>query len=163
MISEKMTRALNEHIQKELYSSHLYLAMSSWCEAANLPGFARWLRIQYEEERKHAMRLFDYLLDQGVDAQVPEVKAPPAGWSSVQEVFRAVAAHEREITASVHRLRALATEENDYATQVEIDWFVKEQVEEEKNANLLAAHIEMVGDRSAAILNLDHRAGKRGE
>lgn len=163
MISEKMTAALNEQVQKELYSSHLYLAMSSWCDMANLPGFARWLRIQSEEERKHALRLFDYLLDQGVAARVPEVKAPPAEWPSVLEVFRTVAAHEREITASVHRLRGLAAAENDYATQAELDWFVKEQVEEEKNANLMAAHLEMVGDRSAAILNLDHRAGKRGE
>lgn len=163
MISSKMAAALNQQIEMELYSSHLYLAMSSWCESANLPGFAKWLRIQYEEERQHALKLFDYLLDQGANAVVPAVQQPAATWGTVREVFQAVAEHERHITSAFQQLMALAIEERDYATQGFLDWFLKEQIEEEKSAGLLAAHLEMVGDKSAAILNLDHRAGKRGK
>jgi ferritin len=163
MISSKMAAALNQQIEKELYSSHLYLAMSSWCEAANLPGFAKWLRVQFDEERGHALKLFDYLLDRGAAAAVPAIAAPKAKFGTVQEVFHAVVEHEKSITSSIHKLQAQAVAEGDFATQVELAWFVKEQVEEEKNATLVAAHLDMIGDKSAAILNLDHQAGKRGK
>ncbi len=161
MISKKMQNALNEQIKHELFSSHLYLAMSSWCEAANFPGFAKWLRVQYKEEREHAEKFFDYLLDQGATATVPAVEAPVAKFKSVLDIFQQVVAHEKKITALVNKLQALAHEEGDWATQGLLGWFVQEQVEEEKHAGLLAAHLEMIGDKSAAILNLDHNAGKR--
>ncbi len=162
MIHERMAAALNEQFGLELYSSNLYLAMSAWCESRNLPGFARWLRVQAEEERSHGMKIYDYLLDQGAEVTVPALQSPPARFDSVAAVFQAVVEHERKITAAVHRLQALAFETQDFATQGLLQWFIQEQVEEEKNASLLAAHLEMIGDRSAAILNLDHRAGKRG-
>lgn len=162
MISKKLVDALNDQIQKELYSSHLYLAMSAWCEAANLPGFAHWLRVQFDEERSHALRLFDYMLDRGAKVVVPAVEAPKVNFKTIQDVFHAVVEHEKKITESINKLRALAQSEGDFATALELDWFVKEQVEEEKTASLIAAQLDMVGDKSAAILNLDHQAGKRG-
>jgi len=162
MLDARMVAGLNRQFQLELFSSHLYLAMSAWSEAQNLPGFARWLRIQADEERAHAMKIYDYLLDQGVQPVVPAVEAPPASYPSIQDVFRGVVEHEKKITAALHELQGLAFELKDYATQALLSWFIQEQVEEEKNAGLMAAHLEMIGDRSAAILNLDHRAGKRG-
>ena len=162
MIGKAMEKALNGHVGEELYSAHLYLAMSAWCDAANLPGFAKWLRAQYEEERAHALKLFDYLLGQGAKVELPAVGQPPARFKSVLDVFQQVVAHEKKVTAAIHALVALAVKEGDYATQGELQWFVKEQVEEERNAQTWAAHLGMIGDKSAAILNLDHRAGKRG-
>lgn len=162
MITDKMAKALNEQVGLEFESSYLYLAMSAWCESRNLPGFAHWLRVQSEEERTHAMRILDYLLDQGAEVALPALGKPRADYASVAEVFRAVVEHERKVTASIHKLQGLALELHDYATQEMLAWFVREQVEEEKNAGLMLAHLEMVGDKSAAILNLDHRAGKRG-
>ena len=163
MLGKKMTAALNEQVQKELFSSNLYLAMSSWCEAANLPGFAKWLRVQFDEERAHGLKLFDYVIDQGAAAVVPAIEAPAVKFKTIQELFHAVLEHERKITAAINKLQALAVAEADFATQVELAWFLKEQVEEEKNAGLFSAHLDMVGDKSAAVLNLDHEAGKRGK
>ncbi len=162
MIQPRMAAALNEQFGLELYSSNLYLAMSAWCEGKNLPGFAHWLRVQAEEERSHALKIYDYLLDQGAKVTVPALEQPPAEYDSVAALFQAVVEHERKITAAIARLQTLAFETQDFATQGLLQWFIQEQVEEEKNAGLLAAHLEMVGDRSAAILHLDHRAGKRG-
>jgi len=161
MISKKMAVALNEQIGHELFSSNLYLSMSAWAEDANLPGFGKWLRAQAEEERTHAMKFFDYVLDQGEKPVIPAFEKPADKFASILDVFRQVLEHEKKVTALIHKLQALAVKENDWATQAELAWFIKEQVEEEKNASLLVAHLEMVGDKSAAILNLDHQAGKR--
>jgi ferritin len=163
MISKKMAAALNEQIGHELFSSNLYLAMASWAETANLPGFGKWLRTQAEEERSHGLKFYDYVLDQGEKAVIPALDKPEDKFENILDVFRKVLEHEKKITALVHKLQALAVKENDWATQVELAWFIKEQVEEEKNASLLVAHLEMIGDKSAAILNLDHQAGKRGK
>jgi ferritin len=162
MISRTLEKAINEQIAHELFSAHLYLSMSSWCDGANLPGFAKWLRIQYEEERAHALKLFDYLLDQGAKARVPAVEAPAAAFKNVADIFHQVVAHEKGVTARIQKLLELAAKEKDFATQGELQWFIKEQIEEERNATQWAAHLEMIGDKSAAILNLDHQAGKRG-
>ena len=162
MIQDKMVSALNDQFALELYSSNLYLAMSAWCENKNLPGFARWLRIQAEEERSHAMKLFDYLVDQGAQVKVPAVQQPKGQYEGLVHLFKEVLGHERKVTEAIHRLQGLAAELNDYATRGLLDWFVKEQIEEEKNAGLLLAHLEMVDDRGGAILQLDHMAGKRG-
>ena len=163
MLSKTMADALNEQVKHELYSSNLYLAMSSWCEGASLTGYAKWLRVQVEEERGHAMKLFDYLLDHGAAAMVPALAAPSATWRSALDLFHQVVEHEKGVTARINKLMELAIHEADFATQEALHWFVKEQIEEEKNASLLAAHLEMVGEKSAAILNLDHNAGKRGK
>ncbi|MBM4395149.1 MAG: ferritin [Deltaproteobacteria bacterium] len=152
----------NQQIGHELYSSNLYLAMSAWCGSQNLPGFASWLMTQANEERGHALKLLEHLVDRGGAPAIPAVPAPPAAWDSVAHVFRQVAEHEKKVTGLFHRLHEAALSAKDYAAQVELAWFVKEQVEEEKSAEQWAAHLAMVGDKSAAILNLDHRAGKRG-
>lgn len=163
MIAKEMEKALNEQIEHEFFSANLYLAMSSWAEDANLPGFAKWLRVQYREEQAHALKMFDYLLDQGAKAVVPAIPAPDAKFQSIAQIFQQVVEHEKGVTARIHKLVELAVKQKDFATQAFLQWFVTEQIEEEKNAQLWAAHLEMVGEKSAAILNLDHRAGKRGE
>lgn len=161
-ISQKVQDALNEQIRNELYSAYIYLAMSAHFEAEALTGFAKWMRVQAREEVTHGMKLFDYLNDRGGKVVLQEIKAPPTGMESPLAIFQAAYRHEQEVTAMIHRLYALATEEKDYPTQVALTWFVTEQVEEEKTASEIVAQLEMVGDNRTALLMLDHQLGSRG-
>lgn len=156
--------AINEQIKNEFYSAYIYLAMSAHFEAESLLGFASWMRGQAREEVTHAMKLFDYLNDRGGQVVLQEIKAPPTRFASPLEIFRQALAHEREVTAMIHRLYALAAQESDYPTQVALQWFVTEQVEEEKTAADIVAQLEMVGDNRTALLLMDREmAGRRAQ
>jgi ferritin len=162
MLPTTIQDALNRHVTAELFSSNLYLAMSGWCEAKAYKGFARWLRVQAEEERAHALKMLDFLLARGGTARVGAVEAPRAEYGSVQEVFDEVLAHERKVTAGVNDLHARAGGEKDPATQVFLQWFIAEQVEEEATAQEIADRLRLIGDKPATILYLDKEYGKRG-
>lgn len=162
MIGQKMKDAMNRHVQAEVYSSYLYLAMSAWCEAKAWKGFARWLRVQHEEELAHAKKLLDFLLARGGEAKLGPVQAPPSSWASIHDVFAKVLEHEREVTAAVNDLHALAEGEKDTASAIFLQWFVTEQVEEEASVQEILDRLEMVGDRPGAALYLDKEYGKRG-
>lgn len=162
MIGKKMQGALNGHVQAEVSSSYLYLSMSAWCEAKAWKGFARWLRVQQEEELSHAKKLLDFLLARGGEAKLGAVEAPPSSWGSVLEVFEKVLEHERGVTAAVNELHSLAVAEKDTAAAVFLQWFVSEQVEEEANVQEIVDRLRMVGDRQGAALYLDKEYGKRG-
>jgi ferritin len=161
MLSQKLQDALSEHIRNEHYSSYLYLAMASYCESRNFPGFAHWLRIQSEEERLHSMKLFTYLHDRGARPVLQAIAKPPHDFGSLAEVFRAVLEHEREVSAGIHRLYELALAEKDYPTQVLLQWFISEQVEEEKTAAQIHEQLQMIPERSGGIFYLDKKLGKR--
>ena len=163
MIAAKMQEALNRHVQLETSSSYLYLAMSAWCEAKAWKGFARWLRVQSEEELVHARKSLDYLLARGGEARLGAVEAPPSSWASVHEVFERVLEHERKITAFVHDLHATAQAEKDRAAEVFLQWFVAEQVEEEARALEIVDRLKIVGDRPGTVLYLDKEYGKRSK
>lgn len=163
MIGKAMQDAINEQINKELYSSYLYLSMAAYFEDQNLPGFAKWMRTQEGEEREHGMKLYDFLVDRGGRVALKAIAAPESDWKSPLELFKQVAAHEAAVTASIHNLYETALKEKDYAAQAMLQWFIGEQVEEEKNAAEIVAQLEMVEARGTAVLMLDHRLGKRGE
>jgi len=163
MIGPRMQDALNRHVQAETSSAYLYLAMSAWCEAKAWKGFARWLRVQSEEELVHARKSLDYLLARGGEAKLGAVEAPPSSWGSVHEVFERVLEHERKITAFVHDLHATAQQEKDRAAEVFLQWFVAEQVEEEARALEVVDRLKIVGDRPGTVLYLDKEYGKRGK
>jgi len=161
-ISTTMQEAINNQINAELYSSYLYLAMAAHFEAASLPGFANWMRIQAEEEREHAMKFFNFLLDRGGRVQLKAVDAPPAEFGDALSIFEEVLKHEQKVTSLIHKLYEQAGKENDYATQVMLQWFIDEQVEEEKNASEIVAQLKMLGEpQLGRLLQLDHRLGKR--
>lgn len=162
MISEKMQNAINDQINKELYSSYLYLAMSSYFAGINLPGFAAWLRVQEEEEREHAMKFYDYLVDRGGRVALKTIASPHNEWKSSLEAFKEVQSHEATVTASINTLYELALNEKDYPTQVLLQWYITEQVEEEKNATEIVQQLELIDAHGTAVLMLDHRLGKRG-
>ena len=161
MISKTMQDAMNDQINKELFSSYLYLSMAAYFEDKNLPGFAHWMRIQEAEEREHAMKLYDYLLERGGKVTLRAIDAPKTEWSSTLEVAQEVAAHEAKVTASIHALYETALKEKDYPAQVMLQWFITEQVEEEKNAAEIVATLKLIEERGTAVLMLDHRLSKR--
>ena len=161
MISKTMQDAMNDQINKELFSSYLYLSMAAYFEDKNLPGFSHWMRIQEAEEREHAMKLYDYLLERGGKVTLRSIDAPKTEWSSTLEVAQEVAAHEAKVTASIHALYETALKEKDYPAQVMLQWFITEQVEEEKNAAEIVANLKLIEERGTAVLMLDHRLSKR--
>ena len=163
MIGKAMQDAINEQINKELYSSYLYLSMAAYFEDKNLRGFAKWMHMQDGEERAHGMKLYEFLIDRGGRVTLKAIAAPESDWTSPLELFKQVAAHEAAVTASIHNLYETALKEKDYPAQAMLQWFITEQVEEEKNAAEIVAHLEMVEARGTAIMMLDHRLGKRGE
>ena len=161
MIGKAMQDAMNEQINKELFSSYLYLSMAAYFEEKNLTGFAHWMRVQTDEEREHAMKLYNFLLERGGKVTLKALAAPKTEWASNLEAFQEAAEHEAQITASIHALYDLAMKEKDYPAQVMLQWFVTEQVEEEKNAAEIVANLKLIEDRGTAVLMLDHQLAKR--
>ena len=161
MIEKAMQDAMNEQINKELFSSYLYLSMAAYFEDRNLPGFANWMRLQADEEREHAMKFYDFILERGGRVNLKGIDAPKTDWTSPLEVAEEVAAHEAKVTASINALYELALKEKDYPAQVMLQWFITEQVEEESNAGEIVANLKLIEERGTAVLMLDHRLAKR--
>jgi ferritin len=162
MLSKTLQDAINEQIMHEYYSSYLYLSMAAYFEAHNLAGFGRWMRVQSDEERGHAMKFFDFVLDRGGRVVLHAIAQPPTDWTSSKEVFKQVQEHEQKVTSLINKLYKLALKENDYPTQVLLHWYINEQVEEEKNAAQIVDHLQLIEDRGTAVLMLDKQLGKRG-
>ena len=162
MISNTIQKAINEQINKEFYSSYLYLSMAAYFENKNLPGFAKWMHIQAGEEHEHGMKFFKYLIDRGGLVELKAIAAPETDWKSYLAVFKQVQEHEAAVSASIYALYELALKEKDYPTQVMLQWFIDEQVEEEKNAAEIVQQLELIDAKGTAVLMLDHQLGKRG-
>ena len=161
MISKTMEQALNKQVNRELYSAYLYLAMSSHFESVNMKGFAKWMRVQAKEEQVHALKIYDYIVARGGAVSLLEIEAPKAKWSSAGKVFDEVYSHEQKVTAMIHGLVDLAIKEKDHATFEMLQWFVREQVEEEEHASEIVNQIKIVGDIVGHLFYLDHQLGKR--
>ena len=161
MLSKTIQDAMNEQIKNELYSAYLYLSMSAYCEAANLPGFAHWMRMQAQEEEAHAMKFYDFIHERGGRVVLQAIDQPPVEFPSPLAVFEQTLEHEQKVTAMIHDLYALAVQEKDYASQVFLQWFVTEQVEEEDSATQIVETLKMVEDKSHALLMLDRELGGR--
>ena len=162
VLSDTIQKALNRHINEEFYSSYLYLSMSAWCESVDLPGFAHWLRMQSQEEYAHAMNLFDFVLEREGRALLLPVKEPPVEFTSILDVMQSTLDHERQVSHLIHELYALSVKEGDYPTQVHLQAFITEQVEEEKTAADIVAQLRMIGDSASDLLLLDRRMAARG-
>jgi ferritin len=163
MLGKKVQDAINEQIKNELYSGYLYLAMSAYFEAKNLPGFAHWMRMQAEEEQEHALKFFDFVNDRGARVVLQAIDQPPVEWESPLAVFEQTLEHEQKVTGLINQLYELALEENDYPTQVMLQWFIDEQVEEEKNATGIVETLRLAGDKGQALIMMDRALGRRGK
>ena len=161
MIHSDIQAAINAQINQEHAAAFSYLGMCAYFEYENLAGFAQWCRIQYEEEVSHAMRLFQYLLDRGGRVKLEAIEMPRSEYDTPLEVFRTALAHEEHNTLSINNLYKLASQHNDHATISHLQWFLDEQVEEEKLVGEVVALVERAGDDANAILYLNDRLGDR--
>ena len=161
MQSAAMQDAFNEQIKNEFFSSYIYLSMAAWFDDRNLPGMAAWMRVQAQEEAVHAMKIFDHLLDRNVRVKLRPLPQPPVDFASPLDVFEQALKHEMAVTASIHNIYAQAVQEKDFASSVFLDWFVREQVEEEKQGALVVEQLKMVGDDRPGLLMLDRELGQR--
>ncbi len=162
MLSQTMQDAINEQIKNEFYSAYLYLSMSAYFQEKNLPGFAHWLRVQYQEEETHALKLYEHVLDRGGRVDLKAIPQPPAEWKTDLEAFQLVLEHEQHVTALINKLYDTALSEKDYPAQVLLQWFINEQVEEEKNATEIVEQLKLIEARASGVLMLDHRLRRRG-
>ncbi|MDP8266181.1 MAG: ferritin [Candidatus Aceula meridiana] len=160
-MDKKMEKAMNEQITKELYSSYLYLGMVAYFEAENLGGFAQWMKIQAAEEISHAMKFFNYINERGGTVILEAIDKPPAKYVSPEDVFKKTLEHEKFVTASINDLYTLAKEINDNASLIFLEWFVTEQVEEEKNPSDILGKLKYVVNQPAGILMMDKELGAR--
>jgi ferritin len=164
MIGKKMESALNEQVNRELYSAYLYMSMSSFSDRIGLKGFANWFMVQYHEEMLHAMKIHEYILRQGGKVKLMSLQEPPSEFQSPLDMFEKTLAHERFITKSINDLVDLAIAERDHATQIFLQWYVTEQIEEEENDNDIIAKLKLVGtgtENNNGLFLLDKELGTR--
>lgn len=161
MLPKKIQDALNQQINRELASSYIYLAMSAHFESVNLSGFANWMKVQSNEETEHGMKLYHFVFERGGRVVLDTIPKPAAEYKSPLDVMKKVLEHEKKITASIEALYELALKEKDYPTQVMLHWFIKEQVEEEKNASDIIELLKNIGDSPAGLAMIDQRLGAR--
>jgi ferritin len=161
LLGKAVEEAMNEQIKNELFSAYQYLSMAAYCESENLPGFAQWMRAQSQEETVHAMKFYDFVLERNGRVVLRAIDEPLVEFGSPLEVFERALEHEQMVTAMINDLYGLALRENDYASQTFLQWFVTEQVEEEKNAGDVVETLRMIGDGSEALFLLDRELGQR--
>ena len=153
--------ALNEQITHEFFASHLYLSMSAYCDNLSLPGFAHWLRLQADEERQHGLKIYDHILERGGQVQIGTVDQPSTSFPSVLGVFQQALEHEQQVSSQFHQLYSQAQDAQDFTTQTFLEWFLMEQVEEEKTATEIVDWLTMIGDRRDALVLLDREMAHR--
>ena len=161
MINKKIQDAINAQVNLEQYSAQLYLAMSAHCEGKSFRGFAHWLRVQAQEETAHAMKLVSFLLDRGGRLELGAIAAPPAEFGSITQVFETILGHEKSITTKIGALFELSRAEKDFASEITLQWYVTEQVEEEANVGQILDQLRAVGEQGGGIWYLDSKMGKR--
>lgn len=155
MISENMANALNEQINKEFYSEFLYLAMKAEFSKLNLQGFVNWFDVQVQEERAHAFGMYDYLIERGGNVELLTIEKPVIEGETPVEIFEHVLRHEQYVTSRINHLLDVAEEEKDRAAISFLDWYLKEQVEEEANVGRVLATLKLIGDDKNALLSFD--------
>lgn len=160
-MNEKIFNALNEQIKHEFYSSYLYLSIASYFENIPLEGIAQWFRNQAKEEHEHAIKLYTYVLDRNMHVDLQAIDKPKSKFESVEEAFALALEHEKKVTKWIYNIYDMAVKEHDHATHVFLQWFIMEQVEEEKNANDNYDQIKFIGDDKAALFVLDQNFAKK--
>ena len=161
MLSNKMTKELNKQINAEFWSAYLYLSMTAYFEGKNLPGFAKWMSIQYQEETTHALKLFKYVYERGAKVELQSIDSVKTIWKDEIEIFQDTLEHERKVTALINNLVNIAIEEKDHATNNMLQWFVSEQVEEEASVEEILDQLKMLEGNKHGLLMLDRELKQR--
>ncbi|MFH0815794.1 MAG: ferritin [Methanobacteriota archaeon] len=160
-LSKKMEAALNEQVNAELYSAYLYLSMDSYFESINLKGMAAWMNSQAKEELFHAMKIYNFVHDRSGRTALPAIKEPKKAWKSPLNAFQEAYAHEVMVTGLINDLVDLATKEKDHATFNFLQWYVKEQIEEEQQTDDAVKKLRMIGKDPNGLFTLDQQLGAR--
>ena len=155
MMDKKLEKAFNVQLNKELYSEYLYLSMQAYFERLNLNGFVNWMTVQIQEVHAHAMGMFNYLNQRGGKVELDTIEKPEIDWSSPLEVFEHILTHEELVTSLINKLMDVAEETKDRAAISFLNWYLKEQVEEEDNVGNVLATLRLIGDDKKALLMLD--------
>jgi len=161
MISSTMQEALTEQLNREFHSAYLYLGMSAHCSHHDFNGAAQWMMMQYQEEQLHANKIYNYLIDQGVQVALAEIAKPPSDFGSLIEVFKASLDHEQQMTSHLNEISDHALKEKDHASYNLLQWFVNEQVEEEATVSGVIAKLNIVGHDGYGLLMIDNELGAR--
>jgi len=161
MISKKLEDALNKQINEEIFSAYLYLSMAAYFHSLNLDGFAAWMKAQAHEEMAHAMKLFTFLDEMGGRISLLAVKEPEKNWKSPLAAFTAVSRHEQYISGCINGLYRLAGSEKSNPAQIMLQWFIKEQVEEEATAAKIVFKLNQIKDNVSGLWILDRELGGR--
>jgi ferritin len=161
MLNKKVEAALNEQLNKEFYSAYLYLSMSAYFDSIDLPGFAHYMNVQYQEEQSHAMRIFNYISSVGGKVELKAINQVKNSWEDIITVFEETYEHECYITKSINDVLAIAHDERDYATINMLQWFIGEQVEEEASVLKILNQLKMVGGKGTGVFMLDREMSSR--
>ncbi|MGP8331158.1 MAG: ferritin [Methanosarcinaceae archaeon] len=161
MLSKNMTDALNDQLNKEIYSAYLYMSMSAYSSYSGLKGFANWFMVQYHEEMDHAMKIYNYIDSQGKPVKLVAIIQPPTEFESPLDMFNKTLKHEQFVTKSINDLVDLAISEKDHATNIFLQWFVTEQIEEEGNDNEIISRLKIVGEDGNGLLIVDKELSTR--
>jgi len=161
MLPKKVEQAINKQINEELFSAYLYLSMSAYLSTKNLSGFSNWMKIQFEEEQFHAMKLYDYLIERGGRVELETIEKPKVEFGDIISVFEEVYAHEQKITSLINNLTDIAIHEKDHATVNILQWFIAEQVEEEATVSDLLDQLKLVEGKGSGLFMLDREAKVR--
>jgi ferritin len=161
MLSDRMEKALNGQVNAELYSSYLYLSMNAYFKSVNLDGFANWMYAQAQEELMHAMKFYNFINQRGGRTLLAAIEAPPDQWDSPLAVFEDTLKHEQKVTGLINGLVDIALEERDHATQVFLQWFVTEQIEEEESAGSVLEQLKLLGDAKQGLFMMDRELATR--
>lgn len=162
MLSKKVEKALNEQLNAEMYSSYLYLSMNAYFKSTNLDGFANWMYAQAQEELMHAMKFYDFINQRGGRVVLSRIDSPPVEWDSPQAVFEETLKHEQKVTGLINALVETALSENDHATNIFLQWFVTEQVEEEDSVGSVLEQLKFLGGAKGGLFMMDRELAKRG-
>jgi len=160
-MDKKMQKEMNAQLNRELFSAYLYLAMAGHFELENLDGFGHWMKIQAMEEMIHAMKFYNFINERGGMVALEAIEKPSADFSSIKDIFEKTLTHEKFITENINNLYALAQKINDNASLIFLEWFVTEQVEEEKNPADILGKLKYVGEKGEGVLLLDKELGAR--
>ncbi len=161
MLNDKVQQALNNQVNEEFFSAYLYLAMAGKSDQLGLPGFTNWFKLQYQEELAHAERFVNYIMERGGEVQLGAIAKPEAGDASPLQFFEKALEHERHITQCIFQLKDLARNESDHATDVFLEWFVKEQVEEEASTQEVVDQLKLVDGNPNGLFLIDRELAAR--
>lgn len=161
MLSDKMIKGINGQINKEIYSSYLYLGMASYANEIGLVGIANWFTVQVQEELSHAQKMYNYVNQQGGRVMLESIDKPPQEFKSATDLFKSTLEHEQKVTALINDLLSLARAEKDNATEIFMQWFVTEQVEEESNATEILQKLKLIGNDGNGLLTIDNDLAQR--